>query len=385
MDERFALAGLAAELAGLAERHRAEGERLRQLPPALAEAFVAHDIYRLLVPADMGGGGADPLDYLELVERVSRADGSVGWNLMIGAGSGLYLGYLAPDIARTMCATADCCIAGTLQPVGRGIPVEGGFRIGGRWNFASGAAQARWMIAGFLLANEAGPVLNEQGRPTAFQALAPREAFTVLDTWHVGGLRGTGSTEYEAADLFVPQDAAFRLFASEPRHPAPLFRLPGAMLAAALASVPLGIGQGCVEGLKRLATSKRVLNNRAGLHEQAFAQYAVAKGEALVQSSSRYLREAISDIWQTVQRGAPVEMAARARCRRAAVHAAEASADAVDLCCRAAGGHALFESEPFERALRDVRAAQGHISLQRSAMEDCGRAAFGLAPLSPIF
>jgi alkylation response protein AidB-like acyl-CoA dehydrogenase len=381
----FALAGLAEDLAALAARHGAEGDRLRQLPPALAEAFVARDVYRLLVPADLGGAGVDPLDFLELVERVSRADGAVGWNLMIGAGSGLYLGYVAQDRAQTMCATAECCIAGTLQPVGHAVAVEGGFRIGGRWGWASGAAQARWMIAGFVLADATGPILDAQGRPSVWQALAPRDAFRVLDTWFTGGLRGTGSTEYEAADLFVPRDAAFQLFASTPTHPAPLFRMPGAFLAAALASVPLGIAQGCADGLKRLAGRKRVLSGRAGLDEQAFAQYAVAKAEALAQSSGLYLRQAIGDIWQTVRRGGPVEMAARARCRRAAVHAAEASAEAVDLCCRAAGGHALFETEPFERALRDVRAAQGHISLQRGAMEDAGRAAFGLPPLSPIF
>ena len=385
MFDDFAFAAIAADLAALAERHRGEGDRLRQLPPALAAAFLAHDVYRLQLPADLGGAGADPLDYLELVECVSRTDGAIGWNLMIGAGSGLYLGYVAPELARSISATADCCIAGTLQPVGRGEAVDGGFRVRGRWGWASGAAQARWMIVGFMLADASGLVLDAQGRPSAWQALAPRTAFDVLDTWHSGGLRGTGSTEYEAEDLFIPQGAAFRLFAGEPRHPAPLFRLPGAFLAAALASVPLGVAQGCVDGLRRLSTRKRVLNGRAGLHEQAFAQYAVAKAEALVQSGSLFLRQSFGEIWQTVQRGGPVDLDARARCRRAAVHAAEASAEAVDLCCRAAGGHALFESEPFERALRDVRAAQGHISLQRGAMEDAGRVAFGLPPLSPIF
>jgi indole-3-acetate monooxygenase len=104
-----------------------------------------------------------------------------------------------------------------------------------------------------------------------------------------------------------------------------------------------------------------------------------------VQSASLYLRRSIAEIWHTVQRSAPADLAARAQCRRATVHAAEASAEAVDLCCRAAGGNALFESEPFEQAMRDVRAALGHISLQRGTMEDAGRAAFGLSPLSPVF
>jgi alkylation response protein AidB-like acyl-CoA dehydrogenase len=380
MVETFALAGLAAGLAALAERHRGEGDRLRKLPPALAEAFLAHDVYRLLLPADLGGAGADPLDYLELVERVARADGATGWNLTIGAGSGLYVGYLPVARAKEMFATPDCGIAGALAPMGSAVAVEGGFRVGGRWAWASGVDQATWMVAGFKVAGE-----TDAGRPAFWQAIAPRAAFRVLDTWHVGGLRGTGSTEYEAADLFIPRDACFQIFAGEPCHPAPLFRLPGAFFAAAVAVVPLGIARGCVDGLKRLAGSKRVLNGRSGLHEQAFAQYAAAKAEALVESSGFFLRRTIDDIWQTVQRGAPVSLEARARARRAAGHAAEASAEAVDLCCRAAGGNALFEAEPFERALRDVRGALGHISLQRITMEDAGRVAFGLPPLSPIF
>jgi alkylation response protein AidB-like acyl-CoA dehydrogenase len=384
-DETFPLAGLAADLSALAERHRGEGDRLRKLPPALAEAFLARDIYRLLLPPELGGAGADPLDYLELVERVARADGAVGWNLTIGAGAGLYVGYLPVARAKDMFATPDCCIAGALAPMARGVAVDGGFRVGGRWAWASGVDQARWMVAGFVQIGEAGPALDAQGRPQIWQAIAPRAAFRVLDTWHVGGLRGTGSTEYEAADLFIPRDACFQMFVGEPCHPAPVFRLPGAFFGAAVAVVPLGIAQGCVDGLKRLAAGKRVLNGRAGLDQQAFAQYAVAKAEALVESSSFFLRRTIDDIWQTVRRGAPVSMDARARARRAAGHAAEASAEAVDLCSRAAGGHALFEAEPFERALRDVRAALGHISLQRVTMEDAGRAAFGLPPLSSIF
>lgn len=377
--------GIARDLAVLAERYRGEGERLRRLPPALADAFLSHDIYRLLLPSDLGGAGIGPLDYLDMVEQVARVDGSIAWNLTIGAGSGLFAGYLPVAAARPMFAVPDCCIAGALAPIGRAVAVRGGFRVSGRWGWASGVDQARWMVMGFTLTGEAGPELDADGRPMTWQALASREAFHVLDTWYVGGLRGTGSTDYEVTDLFVPHDASFRIFVDAPRHPAPIFRLPGAFLAAAIVMVPLGVAQGCLDGLKRLASGKRVLNGRSGLRDQAFAQYASAKAEALVESGAAYVRQSMVAIWQAVQDGGPVDLDARARCRRACVHAAEASAEAVDLCCRAAGGHSLFEAEPFERALRDVRAALGHMSLQRGTMEDAGRAAFGLAPLSPIF
>jgi alkylation response protein AidB-like acyl-CoA dehydrogenase len=161
--------------------------------------------------------------------------------------------------------------------------------------------------------------------------------------------------------------------------------MPSAFFATAVAVVPLGIARGAIDGLTALAARKRLPGGRAGLNDQAFAQYAAAKAEALVASASLYLRQSITTIWNTVRGGGTADLAARARCRGAVVQAGEASAEAVDLCCRAAGGNALAESEPFEKALRDVRAAIGHISMQRGAMEDVGRVAFGMAPNSPMF
>jgi alkylation response protein AidB-like acyl-CoA dehydrogenase len=364
------------DLSALAAQHRQEGDVLRRLPPALAEAFLRHDVYRLMLPADLGGAAIDPLDYLRLVEDVARFDGSIGWNLAIAIGSGLYLGYIPPDRAREICARPDCGIAGAYAPMGRGEPVDGGYIVSGRWGWASGVADARWMVFGFMVAGD---------EPQTRAGLAPRDRFHVLDNWHTSGMRGTGSADYEVADLFVPAELTFRMFVDTPRHPAPLFRLPGVFFAAAVAMVALGIAQGAADGLIALADAKRAPPGRAGLRDQPFAHYAVAKALALTESASLYLREAMGEIWRLVRTDEEITLAHRARARRAAVHAAEAGAEAVDLCCRAAGGNALREGEPFERALRDVRATLGHVVLQRGAMEDVGRAEFGLTPFFPVF
>lgn len=378
-DDKDKLTDMMAELKSLAARHGREGETLRRLPPALAEAFHRHDIYRLILPVDLGGAGVGPVAFLTMIQELAAVDGPVAWNFAIGAGSGLYGGYIPLEQSRSMFADPACCIAGAYAPFGRGEAVPGGYRIAGRWGWASGVDQARWMVFGFSVAR-AG-----DGPPEVRQGLAPCEAFRVLDTWHVSGMRGTGSTEYEVEDLFVPAEMTFRMFIDPPRHPAAIFRLPGAFFGACVAAVPLGIARSAVTGLTRLATAKRSFPGRSALSEQGFAQYAVAKAEALAESGSLYLHQAIDEIWQKVQAGEASDIALRARARRACVQAAEASAEAVDLCCRAAGGHALFESQPFERALRDVRAAIAQITLQRSTMEDAGRAAFGMSPLSATF
>ncbi len=371
------LTQMLVKLSELASRHKEEGDSLRKLPPALVEAFHRHDVYRLILPRDLGGAAVDPLDYLQLVEKLARIDGSIAWNFAIGAGSALYAGYLPIERSRAMFADTACCIAGAYAPFGRSEIVAGGYRVSGRWGWASGVDQARWMVLGFNVARDIGPKV--------LQALAPRESFHVLDTWHVSGMRGTGSTEYEIDGLFIPEDMTFQMFKSEPRHSASVFRLPGAFFGAAIAVVALGIAQGAADALKQLAVNKRPHPGRPSLRDHASAQYAVAKAEALTESGRLYLRDAVADIWRNILAGNPVELAQRARARRACVHAAEASVEAVDLCCLAAGGHAIFQGQPFERALRDVRAAAAHLMLQRSAMEDVGRVTFGLDPLSPVF
>lgn len=376
-DRSVRLDAIRDELAILAARYRPDGDSLRRLPVPLAQAFVRHDIYRLLLPHDFGGASVDPLDYLQLVEDIARVDGSIAWCLAIGIGSGLYAGYLPPERSRTMFAEPFCGIAGAYAPIGRGMVVPGGYRVSGHWGWASGVHEARWMVFGFTV--------GEGGRPEGLQSLAPREAFRVLDTWHVGGMRGTGSNEYEVEDLFVPADLTFRMFIDKPRHPAPIFTLPGAFFSAVVATVSIGIAHGAIEALAQLATVKHGLVGRPSLRDQAFAQYSIAKAQALAESAGGYLRQSIADAWESLGRGEQISLAQRTRARRASVHAAEASVEAVDLCCRAAGGQALFESHPFERSQRDVHAIMGQIVLQRVAMEDAGRARLGLQPLSPTF
>ncbi|WP_105403543.1 hypothetical protein [Neorhizobium sp. T7_12] len=121
------------------------------------------------------------------------------------------------------------------------------------------------------------------------QALAPREAFRILDTWHVSGMRGTGSSEYEVEDLFVSAEMTFQMFIGKPLHSAQVFSLPGAFFSAIVATVAVGIAYGVIEALAELAAVKRGYSGRPTLRDQAFAQYSVAKAQALAESGGVYL------------------------------------------------------------------------------------------------
>ncbi|MFI5316611.1 MAG: acyl-CoA dehydrogenase family protein [Myxococcota bacterium] len=372
------------ELRDLVLAQRAEADRLRRLPDPIADALVARNFYRILLPTDYGGIGADPLTYLRMVERFSALDGSVGWNFAIGGGSSLIAGNVPLEVGRAIFATPSSAVAGAAAPQGKAVAVEGGYRVTGRWAWASGIHQSQWVLAGCIAHTGDPPAPVKTGVPLR-HVLVPRESVTVLDTWHVGGLRGTGSTEFVIDDVFVPDDHTFVAFISERIVDRPVFALPSTFFGVALSTVASGVARGAIEAFVSLAVDKRPMMSSNTLAERPAAQYDVAKAEALVDSSREHLFAQVEEMWQTVLAGRPVEMPLRASVRRAQVHAAESAAEAVRLLYRSAGGSSLYESCPLERCFRDVNAALGHVTLQRGVLEDAGRVRFGMRPLGPIF
>ena len=175
-----------------------------------------------------------------------------------------------------------------------------------------------------------------------------------------------------------------RAFSGQSNHPDPIFRLPFTFFGLGLCAVALGIARPAVDGLKTLAATKVSAVARRGLRDQAQAQYAVAKSEALLRSSRLYVLECFGALWRALCAGEPLTMEIRARTRGSYVHAAECALEAVQLCYRAAGGSALFQKSPFEQALRDANAVACHITMQQLMMEEAGRVEFGLEPTVPF-
>lgn len=369
----------------IVEEWRKEADIARRLPDAIGRAFVERDLYRVLLPRDFGGMGLNPLAQFDIAEEISSYDGSVGWNFAIGSSSGTLPGILEPETVAAIFTSAETLVAGSGPPQGRAVATEGGYRVTGRFAWVSGIHQAQWVLGGCFVFDGDQMRMGPHGGPVVVHALMPKDGVTVLDSWHTGGMRGTGSTEFEARDMFVPTEHALVLFGSEPRHPDPIFRLPTSFFGFGLTAVPLGIARATTEALKALALAKKPPPPRVGLSEQPFTQYVVARTEAMVEAARISVRDAFSELWRQVSDDGSATMEARARLRRSSVHAVETSIEAVGMCYRAAGGTALFEDQAFERALRDVNAIGGHIVYQRPMMEDAGRVAMGLSPLLAMF
>jgi alkylation response protein AidB-like acyl-CoA dehydrogenase len=367
------------------EAHRDEAQTLHHLPDPVARAFVEANVYRLLLPVEYGGEDIDPLDYYDLIEEVASYDGSAGWNFSIGSSTPLVFGDLSPSRLRTIFDSPDACVAASTTPLGHAIEVEGGYRLAGRFAWASGVHHARWVVAMGAVFDGATMRKSPIGTPAILGFVMPKEDCVVLDTWHVLGLRGTGSTEFEADNVFVPKDLAIRFFRPESRYPYPIFRMPPTYFGYNHVSVMNGIARSALAALKALAATKSSAMPPGGLRDDPQAQYAVAKAEAIIDANRLAIKDAFRLFWDPVVANESVSMEVRARLRRAIAHAAENAIEAVQLCYRAAGGSAVYESAPFERALRDVNTAATHMAVRRVMMEEAGRVAFGLTPRTPLF
>ena len=351
---------------------RADIERDRSLPVPLVKRMAETGFFSLWLARALGGQELNTVDYLRVIEELSRADGAVGWCAMVSAGYSRLSGYLDDGVAREIFGDGSTIVAGTINPTGKAIVVPGGFRVSGRWSYGSFIGHSTWTVGSSVIHDNEGPRRGPDGAPDMRLMLFPTSAVEIIDTWRVGGLRGTGSHDFHVTDLFVPDDHAIAAFTAKPVRPGTLYAAPFiTVFAMAIASVPLGIARAAIEAFIALAEAKTPMGGASRLRDKASAQADVGKAEALLRSARAFLVESAHDIWNAVEAGDMPSLPQRATARLAAAQAAAASAQAVDLLYNAAGGDGALRKQ-FARALLPRRArndaAHGHVVGQFRAL-----------------
>jgi len=376
----------ARELAPSIRAVRAAIDRERTLPAPLVRQMADAGLFSIWLARSLGGPELTTFDFLRIIEALSRADGAVGWCAMVSAGYSRLSGYLSDAVAREIFGDGRSIVAGTINPTGKAVPVPGGYRVSGNWNFGSFIQHSSWTVGSSVITENDAPRRGPDGAPDMRLMLFPTRDIEILDTWHVGGLRGTGSHDFRVEDLFVPEERAIDAFTAKPVRPGTLFAAPFiTVFQMALASVPLGIARAAIDAFVELAEGKTPIGASSRLREKASAQADVGKAEALLGSARAFLVESLHGIWDTVAAGRMPSVPQRATARLAAAQAAAASAQAVDLVYNAAGGTALYESNPIERCFRDVHATTQHVGIASVNFEISGRVLLGLDPGTPRF
>jgi len=381
----------ARELAPKIEAARADIERDRQIPRTLVDAIGDAGLFGLWLPKAFDGPELDLVDYIRVIEELARADGSVAWCTTVAACYSRIAGYLQPDIALPIFGGGRTVVAGTINPTGKAFTVDGGYRVTGRWAYGSGILHSTWTLGNCIVHDREGPRRGSNGAPELRLVIFPTDAVEVIDTWHVSGLRGTGSHDYRVADLFVRDDHSILCFDAMPLQPGTLYAVPIiTVLSVAIAAVPLGIARAAIDTAVELAQVKTpglpsLHGSSLLLRDRPTFQAAVGRAEALLGSARSFLLATVGDLWDEVSSGVAASMKRRAMVRLACTQAAQSAAQAVDLMYNAGGGTSLYETSRLERCFRDVHACTQHIATSTDSYELGGRVMLGFDPGRPQF
>ena len=373
---------LAPEIEAVADRIEAE----RRIAPEIVAALHAAGLFHMLLPPSLGGGGADIVAFNEVIQTVAAADASTAWCLGQQIASTQAAGYLDPKIAREVFGPPHGAVAWG-PPAGAIAKVaDGGYIVNGRWRFASGSGHCPW-IGGHsaVIERDGKPRLDDKGRPVLRTMLFHKEQATWTDIWHVIGLRGTGSNQYEVKDLFVPDAyTTWRDQPSDRTNDGPLYDIPLLTLyGIGFSGVGLGLARASLDAFMTLANSKTGRAGRGVMRDNPVIQSDVAKVAGGLHAARSFLRDMLEEIWDAVNKdGATLEQ--RARLRLAITGALDQSVRVVDFAYTAAATNAIFTGSPFERRFRDMHTVTAQGQAHMSNFESAGQALFGIEPMQRL-
>jgi 3-hydroxy-9,10-secoandrosta-1,3,5(10)-triene-9,17-dione monooxygenase len=383
----------ARELAVSLRARAAACEAARRLPRETIADLGALGLTRLLRPAALGGLEADLHTLARVGEELARGCASTAWCLAIFATTNRLVGLFPEAAQREVWRDAGDVLAVAVHaPSGTAVRAErggaAGFRVGGRWRFASGCEHASWaVVTAVVQRRPPGPLPDVRG------FLVPASDARVEDTWFAAGLRGSGSHDLVVPDAFVPAHRVVRVVdlvagraPGAAVHGGPLYRLPVIpTLALAVAGPAVGLAREAIEQFRGRSLDRRpgyaasVQATRASTHAR------LAGAIADVDAASLVLERAIARLEAAAGAG-PLEPPVLARARLDAAWTVAACARVVDALFADGGAAALLDASPIQRGFRDVHAIAAHAALhEASAAELYGRLLLGLPADAVLF
>jgi alkylation response protein AidB-like acyl-CoA dehydrogenase len=376
---------LVASVAAVVEAESAASEAARTMTPAIVGALWESGLMRHLNPAAAGGTEPSFAEMIETWIAMARLDGSFGWigiaNLPSSAAAAAYL----PEAGFDEVFAANegrVTMGGQFFPNGTGAATEGGYRLTGSWNFGSGTGHSEYVAAGFMPLADGELVMIAEGVPDLRVAILPRGEVTFTDGWHVQGLKGTGSYDYNVSDLFVPLWRTFALFTHEPlRGSSPAFRMGLIPITAAgHASWALGVAASMLDDVQELAVTKTRMGEPTSLVHKPSFQRGLAHHLAMWRAARLLVLDAFATAEAHVAAGERLTATHRADLRVAAVYATD--------CCRAiaewahlvSGTTAIREGSRIERAFRDMYTGTQHAFISEKVAMDAAQVWLGLQP-----
>jgi indole-3-acetate monooxygenase len=366
-----------------------EIERRRELPDTIIDALVERGLFRLLLPRWLGGAELAPARYVPVIAEIARHDASTAWCLGQACGCTMTAALLGREAAQRIFGDARAVVAwGPPDPAAQARAVPGGFRLSGTWSFASGSRHATWLGAHVAVhAENDAPRLRPDGSAVMRTMLFPKSSAEFIDTWHVIGLRGTGSDSYRVCGLLVPEAHTVRRDGeTRPREGGRLYAFSsGNIYSAGFAGVALGVARSTIDAFVELARDKIPRGARRTLRDNNVVQAQVARSVARLGAARAFLLGALDEIWCDIAETRRLTSEHNTTIRLASTWAIHQAKDAVDTLYHAAGATAIFENNPFERRFRDIHTVIQQYQGRQAHFESVGRVLLGLEQESTMF
>lgn len=352
------------------EARRGEIDRGRHVPRDIVQQMKAAGIYRSAVSPRFGGEPVPPHEFLHLIERIAQVDGSASWVAAFGSANTYYAALPLETQAIIYANGPDQAFAGALYPPCRAGRVAGGWRITGRWRFASGCRGADWISCGITDAdNPGGAVL---------MAVAPAAAFEIIENWDMLGMQGTGSFDISLKDHFIA-DAWVCPRGSRAVLDDLIYRYPVlAYQAQVHAASNLGLARAAIDIATNMSGGAKIMPGVARLVDRAYFRTELAKAEASLRSYRAFYYDATEEAWDEIERSGEATPEQKTMLRLAATNAAHGCAAIIQSLYRVCGMGAADKSNRMQQLVRDAMVVTQHASLTELTFEQCGGILAGL-------
>ena len=370
----------ARELAPRIRSAADEIEAKRELPRELFEALADAGLFRLAIPRSLGGFEIDPPTYIQVIEALGQADASTAWAVNQGAIYATYSARMPRETARAIFIDPPrAVVANTPAPTATAVIVPGGYRVTGRQGFSTGCRHATWVAAHAQVVVDGEPRRLPDGNPDVRYLFVPVAEAELLDTWHVRGMRGTGTHHFAVNDVFVPAWRTVLSVTPPLLESGPLYKIPRTLLfASGDAAAALGTARACLDTFLELAGAKTPRAMAAPLREQSMIQNMVGHAEADLRSGRALLRETVRDVWASTSANGEITLDERAGLRLATTHAIRLAVQVVDAVYNAAGATAIYESHLLQRHFQDIHVISQHLQGRLAHYELVGQHWLGL-------
>jgi len=372
----------AQELLPLVRHSRAETESGRRIAAPVVRALIDARLCRIALPAELQGLALPGVEALRVYELLAQAEASVAWIVWNNTLPCFFGRFLPPAARAEVFADPAWLYAGSTRPSGRAALAGDGYRVSGRWSLVSGCELAEWLALRCVVEENGQPRMLQPNVPEVRMAWVRRADVEILDTWHTGGLRGTGSHDVVLRDHAVP-----RRLTLSPLDGSSLDGVLGRVpivcnMAAGYAAQLLGMGEAAVAALLELTGSKSVVEPGPSIGERPAVLGALAEHLHRLAAAREHLHARVRELWDATQ---PAPVRAVAAVYGAAHHAMAQGRAAVGAMYALAGASALYTSSPLERMHRDLHAMAAHVIAQPMWVEDTGRVRLGQKPLNPLY